>query len=275
MILFYRSVDEVVVPSRYIAKLLHTRGLRNRALLVLDRWVDAKRFHPRHRVADYWEQRGIEGAAGKTKFVYVGRVSVEKNLNVLADAYLELRKRRGDAHLVIIGDGPYRAELERKLAGAPATFTGMLEGEELSAALASCDAKLFPSTTDTWGNAPLEAQASGLPVVVSDMGGPQELMRDGLTGYKITGRDARGLVAAMERLMDRETRERMGANARQFVEIHHVAEPFTAILDSAEYRRRAKLLRDLANKDGEERATGVQLFSLSDAQFERAEARRA
>ncbi len=275
MIVFYHAVDEVVVPSKFIARLLHDRGLRNRSLLVLDRWVDLERFHPRKRDGDYWTKRGVRGAEALVKFVYVGRVSVEKNLGVLAEAYLELRKTRADAHLVVIGDGPYRAELERRLAGAPVTFTGMLEGEELSIALASCDAKLFPSTTDTWGNAPLEAQASGLPVVVSDMGGPQELMRDGLTGLKVAGRDVHGLVAAMERLMDRETRARMGANARQFVEIHHVLEPFTAILDSAEYRRRAKVLRELAHKDDDERQSGTRLFSLTDANVEGEEALRA
>jgi glycosyltransferase involved in cell wall biosynthesis len=241
MILFYRSVDEVVVPSRYIAKLLHTRGLRNRALLVLDRWVDAERFHPRHRVADYWEQRGIEGAAGKTKFVYVGRVSVEKNLSVLATAFRGLCAERDDVHLVVIGDGPYRPALEQQLSGLPVTFTGMLEGDELSRALASCDAKLFPSTTDTWGNAPLEAQASGLPVVVSDMGGPQELMLDGATGIKVRGRDTHGLIDAMRRLCDSPTRARMSRAARRFIEANRIDEPFTAILDAAAYRRRVRV----------------------------------
>lgn len=272
MIVFYHSVDEVVVPSKFIAKLLHDRGLRNRSLLVLDRWVDLERFHPAKRDERYWTRHGLARAGELVKFVYVGRVSVEKNLNVLADAYLELRERHPNAHLVIIGDGPYRAGLQARLAGAPATFTGMLEGEELSIALASCDAKLFPSTTDTWGNAPLEAQASGLPVVVSDMGGPQELMRDGLTGYKVAGRNVRGLVSAMERLMDREVRERLGANARQFVEIHAVPQPFTAILDSSEYRRRAKVLKDLLAREDSETRAEVALFSLADAQSERAEA---
>jgi glycosyltransferase involved in cell wall biosynthesis len=69
------------------------------------------------------------------------------------------------------------------------TFTGFLEGRRAVAAFASADVKLFPSTTDTWGNAPLEAQASGLPVIVSDKGGPQELMVDGVTGFKVRGRD--------------------------------------------------------------------------------------
>ena len=249
MILFYHAVDEVVVPSKYIARLLHERGLRKRRLLVLDRWVDLQRFHPRKRVAGYWRKHGIEDEATKVKFVYVGRVSLEKNLDLLADAFQTLHARHQSAHLIFVGDGPHRRALEDKLRGAPATFVGMLEGEELARAIASADAKLFPSTTDTWGNAPLEAQASGLPVVVSDMGGPQELMVDGETGIKVTGRDVRGLVAAMEALMDRVTRERMGRNARAYVEKNRVDQPFTAILDAEAFRKKAPKKKDRARTE--------------------------
>lgn len=240
MVLFYHSVDEVVVPSKFIAKLLHDRGLRKRKLLVLDRWVDVDRFHPKKRVADYWTRYGVEQPERKIKFTYVGRLGVEKNLSVLADAFRGLAEERDDVHLCLIGDGPFRAELEQRLSGLPVTFTGFLGGEELGVAIASCDAKIFPSTTDTWGNAPLEAQAAGLPVVVSDMGGPQELMIDGTTGFKVKGRDVQGLIEAMRRLTDRPTRTRMGLAARAFTERNRIDEPFTAILDSATFRRRAK-----------------------------------
>ena len=122
----------------------------------------------------------------------------------------------------------------------PVTFTGVLEGVELARAIASGDVKLFPSTTDTWGNAPLEAQASGLPVVVSDVGGPPELMLEGLTGLKVKGRDVQGLYDAMVSLMDEPTRVRMGRMARTFAEANRVEEPFTAILDSEAHRRRLR-----------------------------------
>ncbi|MBY0398785.1 glycosyltransferase, partial [Myxococcota bacterium] len=72
MVSFYHWVDEVVVPSRYIAQLLHKRGLRNRNLLVLDRWVDLDRFHPRHRTPGYWERFGLRDEDARVKFVYVG-----------------------------------------------------------------------------------------------------------------------------------------------------------------------------------------------------------
>lgn len=244
MILFYHSVDEVVVPSKFIARLLHARGLRNRKLLILDRWVDVERFHPRHRVADFWQRHGAVAAAA-VNFLYVGRLGLEKNLDTLADAFLDVHAKHGNVHLSIVGDGPYRQALATRLQGAPVTFTGFLEGEELSQAFASADVKLFPSTTDTWGNAPLEAQASGLPVVVSDQGGPQELMVDGVTGFMVRGRDVSALADAMRRLLDAGLRARMGAAARAFVEDNRLERPFSAILDAAGYRQRLKASRSL------------------------------
>jgi len=258
MILFYHSVDEVVVPSRFVAQLLHKRGLRNRKLLVLDRWVDLERFHPRHRTPGFWKRFGIEDEAGQVVFVYVGRLGAEKNLDVLAEAFRGLHAEFPQARLAIVGDGPFRGRLEALLEGLPATFTGYLAGEDLSRALASADAKLFPSTTDTWGNAPLEAQASGVPVVVSDKGGPQELMEDGVTGFRVAGGDPKALLAAMRALIDPETRDRMGRQARAFAEANDVREPYSAILDTEAYRRRRKserLLADLLR--GDEAAAGA------------------
>ena len=252
MCLFYHSVDEVVVPSKFIARLLHQRGMRNRKLLILDRWVDADRFHPKHKIDDFWQRYGVP--EGATTFLYVGRIGLEKNLDTLADAFVELRKERPDVHLALVGDGPYRKALEAKLAGEPVTFTGFLEGQELSIAYASADVKLFPSTTDTWGNAPLEAQASGLPVVVSDQGGPQELMVHEVTGYCVKGREVHALVDAMHKLLDLDRRKRMGAAARAFVEQNKLAEPFSAILDSDSYRERFKKNKKVAQHDEDDRS---------------------
>lgn len=245
MILFYHSVDEVVVPSKFIARLLHQRGLRNRKLLILDRWVDTERFHPRNRIANYWQKFGIQQAANTVMFLYVGRVGLEKNLDVMADAFERLLSTHANAHLIVVGDGPYRATLQARLKDLPATFTGFLNGKDLQAAFASADVKLFPSTTDTWGNAPLEGQASGLPVVVSDKGGPHELMLDGVTGFVTKGRDVESLLSAMRQLMDRPTRERMAQSARSYVQANRLDEPFQAILEADNYRRRAKAKKKL------------------------------
>jgi len=249
MMVFYHAVDEVIVPSRSTAKLLHKRGLRKRKILLLDRWVDVERFHPRNRTTGYWKKYGIENEECLVKFIYVGRIGVEKNLQLIASAYRQLREMTQDAHLIFVGEGPYRAELETQLSGLPVTFTGLLEGSQLTRAIASADIKLFPSTTDTWGNAPLEAQASGLPVIVSDAGGPTELMLDGVTGLKIKGRNVAELCDAMRILMNEPTRIRMGEMARTFVEANRVEEPFTAILDSDAHRRRLQERKNTAHHD--------------------------
>jgi glycosyltransferase involved in cell wall biosynthesis len=248
MIAFYHSVDEVLVPSKFIARLLHKRGLRNRKLLILDRWVDVERFHPRNKTPGFWKRFGIDREDEIVKFVYVGRIGVEKNLQQIADAYRSLREVRTDCHLIIVGDGPYRDDLEARLAGIPVTFTGFLEREDLGRAYASADVKLYPSTTDTWGNAPLEAQASGVPVVVSAVGGPAELMIDGLTGLKISGYDVGELRDAMMRLMDPELRAQLGRQAREFAQSNRVEEPFTAVFDADALRRRTRSKENAAEE---------------------------
>lgn len=260
MVLFYQSVDEVVVPSKFIARQLHERGLRNRKLLILDRWVDTERFSPRHRSSAFWERFGVRDAAEKKLFLYVGRVGLEKNLDVMASAFERVAAAHDDVHLVVVGDGPFRDELERRLEGQPCTFTGFLEGDELLTAFASADVKLFPSTTDTWGNAPLEAQASGLPVIVSDQGGPQELVLDEVTGYVVRGRDVDALHAAMCQLLDDTARREMGRRARDFALQGVLDEPFSAILDSPRYRRRVKAAKKLAKRVAAEEPVDAAAF---------------
>ncbi len=261
-ILFYQSVDEMLVPSQFIAQLLHKRGLRNRKLLVLDRWVDVQRFTPQKRVEGYWSQYGVDHADSLVKFIYVGRVALEKNLQLIAQAYRNLRSTRDDLHLIIVGDGPYREELKKQLEGLPVTFTGYLHGDELATAIASADVKLFPSTTDTWGNAPLEAQACGLPVIVSDIGGQVELMRDGETGIMVKGNDLQALQAAMQTLMDDVTREQFGLSARAFAVANRVDEPFTAVLDSDAYRKRLRKQNKANERTAEQQALAAQNISV-------------
>lgn len=245
MILFYQAFDEVVVPSRCIAELLHQRGLRNRKLLLLDRWIDPQQYHPRNSRPGYWRDFGLADEDKKVKYIYVGRVSVEKDLQTLADAYKKLSQSHTQAQLIIVGDGPYLKNLKRQLDGFPVIFTGFLKDQKLAQAYASADVKVFPSTTDTWGYSSLEAQASGLPVIVSDKGGPQELIKEGITGYKVRGKDVDSLYEAMIKLMDEDIRTNMGYNARQFIEENDLEEPFSAILSAEEYRQRIKQTKKL------------------------------
>jgi glycosyltransferase involved in cell wall biosynthesis len=146
----------------------------------------------------------------------VGRISKEKGLERLLLGYLDLRRVRQDVHLVVVGDGPYREEMESAL-GKEATFTGFLTGEALARLFAYCDIFVFPSATDTLGRAVAEAQASGLPAVVYDIGGPRECIRPDETGFAVPFGDEAGFFSKVELLVDDASlRRRMGRAARAF-----------------------------------------------------------
>jgi len=159
------------------------------------------------------------GLESGPNLLYVGRISREKNLHLLTDAFLRLRRAHPGANLVITGDGPYATEMKNSLSGQGAVFTGYVQGDELASLYASCDLFVFPSTTDTFGNVVLEAQASGLPVIVTAQGGPQENVDHGSTGLVVENADADGLASAMEELVrDEPRRLRMSRAARDAME---------------------------------------------------------
>lgn len=216
MIWFYGQMDEVMVPSASTRTQLIERGLPAEKTRPLPRWVDVDTFSPRHRDPEFWDRFGsCEGL----KFLYVGRVSREKNLELLVEAFRCISTEQVAAHLVIVGDGPFKNDLQTLLRGLPVIFTGYLAGEDLAAAFASADVFVFPSTTDTFGNVVLEAQASGLPVIVSDGGGPKELMVDGKTGLVTRADNLAELTDAMRRLLlDPALTAKLGENARTFAE---------------------------------------------------------
>ncbi|HEY4387943.1 MAG TPA: glycosyltransferase, partial [Ktedonobacteraceae bacterium] len=128
----------------------------------------------------------------KVVLLYVGRVSWEKNLRLLVNAYREMDHTQ--CHLVIVGDGPALTEMQQELQGVPVTFTGYLRGEALASAYASADVFAFPSYTETFGQVVLEAMASGLPVVGLHAEGICDLVSDGQTG----------LLAQMQGLSEQE-----------------------------------------------------------------------
>ncbi|WP_223923559.1 glycosyltransferase [Geobacter sp. AOG2] len=214
MIWFYNQMEEVMVPSNGTRQQLLSRGLAEEKMKPLPRWVDTEQFTPVRRKADFWTGRGIpEGI----RLLYVGRVSREKALELLAETFRDLIDSGFEASLVIVGDGPYRREMEAYLKGYPVYFTGYLAGEELQDGYASADLFVFPSATDTFGNVVLEAQSSGLPVIVSDAGGPKELMVDGETGVVFSAGNGAGLADAIRYfLTNRSVLAEMSRNARSF-----------------------------------------------------------
>lgn len=212
---FYHQMDLVYVNSEDYRVLLANRGIAPEKLKILPRGLDTVMFHPSRRDEGFWRQRGLK--EGEVGCLFVGRVSKEKNLDLLAEVAMALRKKKRPVRFLLVGDGPYREEMQKLL--PEAVFTGYLEGEELAKAYASADVFVFPSTTDTFGNVVLEAQASGLPCIVSDVGGPRDLVTHGEDGLITKALDRAALERAIEELVnDAGKRTNYGRAARAKVE---------------------------------------------------------
>jgi glycosyltransferase involved in cell wall biosynthesis len=213
---FYNQMDEVLVPSKSTRDQLVEHGLAPEKVLPLPRWVDTDAFSPSRRDPALF---AADDMSSSVNFLYVGRISKEKNLGLLADAFASLVQGGHEVQLIIVGDGPYRAELEHHLQGLPAIFAGFRHGNELARIYASSDVFVFPSTTDTFGNVVLEAQASGIPVIVSDQGGPKELIIAGETGFVVKANDRAELAKTMAYFVqDPGLCRVMGQSARRFIE---------------------------------------------------------
>lgn len=243
MIWFYNQMDTVFVPSEATGDELSQKGVEAHKIKVYPRGVDTTRFTPEKRNGFYSGRFKVKETV---KLLYVGRVSQEKNLDILADAFKTVSLMRPELHLVVVGDGPYSEEMSNKLAGLPVTFTGYLEGNELAQCYASSDVFVFPSATDTFGNVVLEAQASGLPVIVTDFGGPCENLIEDKTGLIVEAGNVDALSRAILRLCDHpELLQYMKHSAREYTENRSF---------DAEFLKTWALYEDLSRRDALTRA---------------------
>jgi glycosyltransferase involved in cell wall biosynthesis len=210
----YGGCEHVLVPSEDTRRGLASQGWPEARLAVWPRGVDVETFSPARRSAGLRERWHVDDR--RPALIYVGRLSREKGLALLPALLSRLHDRQVPHRLVVVGDGPMRAPLE---AACPdAVFTGGLPHEQVAVAMASADLFVFPSATDTAGNVVLEAQACGLPVLVSDQGGPRENMRPGETGFVCRAGDVTDLVDRITELWSAVRRARMGTSARRYAE---------------------------------------------------------
>ena len=213
---YYDQLDVIYAPSQSTCNELIEKGIKAEKIKIYPRGIDVEQFHPQKRNGIMHKRFGIDAGL---KLIYVGRVSKEKNLHLLADVFRRLTAQLPDVRLVVVGDGPYLQEMQATMAGLPCYFTGYLTGDNLSQMYASADLFVFPSTTDTFGNVVLEAQASGLPVIVSDKGGPCENMLPGKTGMVVPGDDAESLLTTLQGMLENTiVLRKMGQAARKYVE---------------------------------------------------------
>ena len=208
----YGRCGTVLAPSEATARLLVQAGFRADRLRVWARGVDTDRFTPARRSE---ARRAAWAARPQVPIVaYAGRLSREKGLDALPEISRSLRAIGQPHRLLFIGDGPMRGELEAACPGA--IFTGKVAHDDVPALLASADLFWFPSRTDTFGNVVLEAQACGLPVIVTDEGGPREAVRHGETGLVCGDTGPFTLALALSWLLREPARRaQMGAAARR------------------------------------------------------------
>ncbi|MFZ4116836.1 MAG: glycosyltransferase [Chthoniobacterales bacterium] len=211
---FYAQMDLVYVNSEHYRRCWIERGFSEEKIQIFPRGLDTVFFHPSKRDSSFWKKQGLQ--PDEVGALYVGRISREKNLDLLAAAFRRLLAQGVKVRPLFVGHGPYLSTMKELL--PEGLFVGALHGEELATAYASADFFVFPSTTDTFGNVVIEAQASGLPVIVSDVGGPKDLVHNEHDGLIVKGLDLDALTQAMKRLItEKELSQQWGLNGRNRV----------------------------------------------------------
>ncbi|MBN2601603.1 MAG: glycosyltransferase [Candidatus Marinimicrobia bacterium] len=181
---FYSAVDEVRVPTNEYISILTERGIDPKKMRLFQRGIDTELFAPNElsRImisSRYSIKEGVN-------LLYTGRISKDKNLDFLLDVYRDILIKHDNTNLVIAGDGPYIQTLRNNTADLDRCYIlGQLPREDLVDLYAGSDLFIFPSVTDTFGMVVLEAQSCGLPAVVSNEGGPKEIIIDGQTGFVV------------------------------------------------------------------------------------------
>jgi glycosyltransferase involved in cell wall biosynthesis len=211
---FYHRCEAVLVPAESTAAVFRAQRM-NREIATWSRGIDREQFNPGRRDMAWRRGQGI--ADDVLVVAFLGRVVMEKGLDVFSEAIRALAERKVKHRVLVIGEGPARPWFEQRL--PEAIFTGQLTGTDLARALASCDVLLNPSITEAFGNVTLEAMASALPVIAAHATGTTNLVRDGQTGILVDSDDIDGFADALESYArDPQLRRRHGAAGLTFAE---------------------------------------------------------
>ena len=208
----YRRCEVVMAPAESTAAILRAARM-NRDIALWSRGIDREQFNPEQR--DMGWRRSLGLADDELVVAFLGRVVMEKGLDVFADAVNAFATRGCKYCVLVIGEGPARPWFEQQLPHA--IFTGQLTGADLARALASADVLLNPSITEAFGNVTLEAMASALPVIAAEASGTTNLVRNGVTGTLVDVDEVEEFAAALEAYArDPELRRRHGEAGLEF-----------------------------------------------------------
>lgn len=203
------TYDVVVCTTTFAREEFDRIGVTN--LVTVPLGVDLDQFHPRHRST---AMRARWAGPGQTLLVHCGRLSMEKHPHQSIDAVAALRDSGVDARLVVVGDGPLRARLQRQARGLPVDFTGFVGCRDTVATiLASADVALAPGPHETFGLAALEALACGTPAVVSRTSALTEILTQ--DSGAVADNDPRAIAHAVASVISRpEGHRRRSARRR-------------------------------------------------------------
>ncbi len=179
---FYHRCEVVMAPAESTALILRAQRM-NRDITIWARGIDREQFNPERR--DMAWRRSIGIADDEMVIAFLGRVVMEKGLDVFADAIHAFATYGLKHRVLVIGEGPARPWFEQQIPDA--IFVGEQTGDDLARALASTDVFLNPSITEAFGNVTLEAMACALPVIAAEATGATNLVRSGLTGTLVDG----------------------------------------------------------------------------------------
>lgn len=180
---FFKMMDTIRVPTKEYMNILEKRGLERSKMKLFMRGVDVQHYQPTGVDKSYLNEFYKLPKEG-IHLLYTGRISKDKNLNFLMKVFEQLQKDNPSIHLLIAGNGPYLPELMNETANLNNVyFLGKVPQSELPNLYSAVDFFVFPSNTDTFGMAVIEAMSCGLPVFVSNIGGPKELVEGNRGGF--------------------------------------------------------------------------------------------
>ena len=238
---FYRRCDALLVPAESMAAVLRAQRM-NRNIAIWTRGIDREQFNPDRRDIEW--RRGLGIADDEMVVAFLGRVVMEKALDVFADTIDELTARGVRHRAIVIGEGPARPWFEERMPSG--IFLGHREGADLARALASADVFLNPSVTEAFGNVTLESMACRLPVVAAEATGTTSLVRDGETGVLAEPGDAGAFADALQAYAEQpELRGRHGEAGLTFAQTQDWDHINSAVVKTylRAIERRARLAR--------------------------------
>lgn len=198
MVSVYNKALNIFAPTQQYVDLLHRKGVKH--VDIWSRGIDRNQFNPHQRSMELRKQWGAEN---KKVFLFVGRLVWYKGLRTFVKLYHHFENRLDkDVAFVLAGDGPIRSHLQASM--PKAIFTGYLEGEQLGKVYASADVFLFPSTTETFGQVVQEALSSGIPAIVSDKGGCQEIVKASKGGIVVPSKNLEQWIKACETMISNQ-----------------------------------------------------------------------